>query len=55
MAKRKRPSTPPATTQSAKEARDDRASLRAAAQGTLHHAETLRLHAVRDQARQDQM
>ncbi|KAI4613401.1 uncharacterized protein J4E87_009868 [Alternaria ethzedia] len=43
MAKRKRPSTPPVTTHSAKKARDDRASRRAAA------------HDTRDQARLDQI
>ena len=43
MAKRKRPATPPVTTQSANEERDDRASRRAAA------------YDIRDQARRDQM
>ena len=55
MAKRKRPPTPSVTTQSAKKARDDRASRRAAAQDSLHEAETARLHAIHDQARRDQM
>ncbi|KAI4920421.1 hypothetical protein J4E85_009188 [Alternaria conjuncta] len=43
MAKRKRPPSPPVTTRSAKKARDDRASRRAAAQD------------IRDQARRDQI
>ena len=55
MAKRKRPTIPPTTTSSAKEARDDRASRRAAAQDRLLYAESVRLQAICDQARRDQM